>query len=177
MITIKDCQFTPYLSPGEIASRVQALAQSLSEDYAGKDPLFIAVLNGSFMFAADLFRLISIPATISFVKMSSYQAMDSTGEVEEILGLEVDLRNRHVIIIEDIIESGLTLDSLKKTMLEMRPSSIEVVALLRKPMSMKKSVDVKYIGFDIEERFVVGYGLDYDGYGRNLDSIYQVVVS
>jgi hypoxanthine phosphoribosyltransferase len=176
MITVKDKQFTPYISKGEIQSRVQYMGKQISDDYASLDPLFVAVLNGSFMFAAELFKHISIPATITFVKMSSYQAMGSSGQVEQILGLEYDIRDRHVVVLEDIIETGLTLHSLIQTTKELSPASVKVATLLRKPALIKKEIIVDYVGFDIENQFVVGYGLDYDGYGRNLDSIYQVIL-
>jgi len=175
MITVKDRQFTPYISPGEIESRVAHMGKTISHDYADKDPLFIAVLNGAFMFAAELFKHISIPANITFVKVASYKSTESTGVIEEILGLEYDITGRHVVLIEDIVDTGITMAALLDTMHEYRPQSIAIASLLTKPSALIKPITVQYCGFEIENKFVVGYGMDYDTYGRNLNGIYQVM--
>jgi hypoxanthine phosphoribosyltransferase len=175
MITVKDKQFIPYLSPGEIESRVAALGETISQDYEEKDPLFIAVLNGAFMFAAELFKHISIPASITFVKVSSYKNTETTGVIEEILGLEYNIANRNIIIVEDIVDTGITMAALLDTMKEYHPASISIASLLVKPTALIKPITVNYCGFEIENKFVVGYGMDYDTYGRNLNGIYQVM--
>jgi len=175
MIVVKDRQFTPYISPGEIESRVEAMGKTISADYDSKEPLFIAVLNGAFMFAAQLFKNISIPANITFVKVASYKSTESTGEIEEILGLETDISGRHIIFVEDIVDTGITMTALLQTVAAYHPASVAVASLLKKPAAHKKPIEVKYCGFEIENQFVVGYGMDYDGYGRNLNGIYQVV--
>jgi len=171
-ITIKDLNFVPFISEEEIQSRIKILAEAISSDYADKEPLFIGVLNGAFIFAAQLFKQITIPAKITFVKLASYTATASTGTIEEILGLDADIANRHLIILEDIVDTGLTMSELLKTLKEFQPASIKVATLLHKPEAAKKQVTIDYVGFAIENKFVVGYGLDYDGYGRNLNSIY-----
>ena len=174
MITVNDKTFVPFISKPELESRIAEIAAQINIDYEGKNPLFIGVLNGAFIFAAELFKQITTPCTITFVKLASYSATESTGTIEEILGLDVDIAHRHIIILEDIVDTGLTMTELLKTVLEYQPESIAVATLLHKPKAAKKQVGLKYIGFSIENKFVVGYGLDYNGYGRNLSSIYIV---
>lgn len=174
---IKDKKFEPFLSQAQIAEAVDRLAARINADYEGKNPLCIGVLNGSFVFVADLFRRLTGPAEVTFVKVASYEAMESKGAVEEILGLDKDLMHRHVIILEDIIDTGITITDLVKTVKEFHPASVEVAALLLKPDALKRPVNIKYVGFEIPTRFVVGYGLDYDGLGRNLPAIYQLTPS
>ncbi len=172
MITVKDKTFVPFIGADTIEQRVAELAAQISTDYEGKNPLFIGVLNGSFIFAADLFKKVVIPAQITFIKLASYSATESTGTVEEVLGLNIDIANRHIVIVEDIVDTGLTMTELLKTLKEYQPLSVAVATLLHKPEAAKKKVELKYVGFPIDNKFVVGYGLDYDGYGRNLPSIY-----
>lgn len=172
MITVKDKSFVPFIGEKELEIRIAELATQINSDYQDKNPLFIGVLNGSFIFAAELFKQITTPASITFIKLASYKATESTGIVEEILGLDADIAHRHLIILEDIVDTGLTMAELLKTLKEYQPASIAVATLLHKPEAAKKKVDLKYIGFSIENKFVVGYGLDYDGYGRNISSIY-----
>lgn len=169
---VKDKNFKLFISQSAIQQRLQELSQRLISDYADKNPLFITVLNGAFIFAADLIRLIDIPSEITFVKFTSYDSMQSTGKVDQIIGFDDDIFQRHVVLIEDIVDTGLTMSEIMVELKRFRPLSLEVVSLLTKPTALKKPIDVKYIGFEIENKFVVGYGLDYDGYGRNLQDIY-----
>ncbi len=173
-MTIKDKNFVPYLSSEEIQLKVKALAAQLNKDYKGTQPLFIAILNGSFMFAADLFKEISLSCEISFMKLSSYQEMASTGNIKELIGLNENVFKRDVIIIEDIVDTGHTMKNVLDQFVDRGVNSVEVVSLLIKPEALQNKVDVKYIGFEIPNKFVVGYGLDYDGFGRNLNAIYQL---
>ncbi|WP_448519932.1 hypoxanthine phosphoribosyltransferase [Rhodoflexus sp.] len=168
---VKDKKFRRYISEADLKKRVEQLGQQLSEDYADKNPLFVAVLNGAFMFAADLMREIDIPAEISFVKFTSYQNMHSSGVVDQIIGFEEDIRDRHIVLIEDIVDTGITMTEVLAEIRRYHPASVEVVALLIKPKALQRPVTIKYVGFEIEPKFVVGYGLDYDGYGRNLCEI------
>lgn len=170
-VLVKDKKFRRYISESALRKRVEELGRQISEDYADKHPLFIAVLNGAFMFAADLMREIDIPSEISFIKFTSYQNMHSTGVVDQIIGIEEDLRNRHIVVIEDIIDTGITITEVLAEIRRYQPASVEVAALLVKPKALQRSVNIKYVGFEIEPKFVVGYGLDYDGYGRNLCEI------
>jgi hypoxanthine phosphoribosyltransferase len=170
-VLVKDKKFKRYISESALKQRIEELGRQLSEDYAGKNPLFIAVLNGAFMFAADLMREIDIPSEISFIKFTSYHNMHSTGVVDQIIGIEEDLRERHVVVIEDIIDTGITMTEVLAEIKSYHPASVEVVALLIKPQALQRPVSIKYTGFEIEPKFVVGYGLDYDGYGRNLCEI------
>lgn len=172
MITVKDKTFVPFIGEKEIEARIAEIATQINTDYENMTPLFIGVLNGSFIFAAELFKQITTPATITFVKLASYRATESTGTIEEILGLDVDIAHRHIIILEDIVDTGLTMAALLQTLKEYQPASVAVATLLHKPEAAKNKIDLKYVGFSIENKFVVGYGLDYDGYGRNISSIY-----
>ena len=169
---VKDKKFKLFISQSDIQQKVHELSQRLTSDYAGKNPLFITVLNGAFIFAADLIRQIDIPSEITFVKFTSYESMQSTGKVDQIIGFDDDIFQRHVVLIEDIVDTGLTMSEIMRELKRFRPLSLELVTLLTKPEAHQKEIDIKYIGFEIENKFVVGYGLDYDGYGRNLQDIY-----
>ncbi|MDF7821675.1 hypoxanthine phosphoribosyltransferase [Runella sp. MFBS21] len=172
MLTVKDKKFVLFIDKHQIETRIAQLSREISEDYRHKNPLFIVVLNGAFMFASDLMKNVSIPCEITFVRVSSYSKTTSTGELTEVLGLKEPIQNRHVIIVEDIVDTGLTMNKLLFQLSIHKPDSIQVATLLFKPAALKTPLSVKYVGFEIENRFVVGYGLDYDGYGRNTDSIY-----
>jgi hypoxanthine phosphoribosyltransferase len=174
MIQVLDKSFTPYLSAERIAQRIEELGIQITNDYAAKNPLFLCILNGSFMFASDLYKKVDVSSEISFVKLASYKGTSSTGNVVNMIGLDKELFERHVIIIEDIVDTGKTLSEFIPNLLHHQPSSIEIVSLLQKPEALQFDVKVKYIGFEIPNKFVVGYGLDYDGYGRNLPEIYQL---
>jgi hypoxanthine phosphoribosyltransferase len=172
---VLDLTFTDYLSAQQIAERVSALGAEINADFENKNPLFLCILNGSFMFASDLYKNITTPSEISFVKLASYKGTTSTGTVVNMIGLDKDLYQRHVVIIEDIVDTGKTLFEFLPTIQHQQPASITICTLLQKPEALKHDLDVKYIGFAIPNKFVVGYGLDYDGYGRNLPEIYQIV--
>lgn len=173
-IIIKDKAFRCYISASEIEEKINQIAEKINLDYEGKNPLFIAILNGSFIFAADLFKKITIPVEISFIKLASYKGTSSSGNVLTSLGLEEDISERHIIILEDIIESGKTLHSFLPQLHFQQPASIKITALLTKPNMLEHDITVDYNGFEIDNQFVVGYGLDYDGLGRNLPEIYQL---
>lgn len=174
MIKIKDKEFVPFISAEEIDIRLKALGAQISLDFKNDNPIIIGVLNGAFMFLSDLAKYLNIPTEISFIKVASYSGTDSTGKVTDLIGLESDLSGRRVIIIEDIIDTGLSMNHLLKTIKSKNPKSVSVTTLLYKPDALKYDVAIDYIGFEIENRFVVGYGLDYDGLGRNIPAIYQL---
>ena len=174
-IQVHDKQFEPYLSEKTIQERVSALAAAINKDYSGKKPLFIAILNGSFMFAADLFKHLTIEAELCFIKLASYKGMKSSGKVVTAIGLEEDLFGKDVVIVEDIVDTGKTLHKFLPKLLHQQPRSLKIVALLHKSEATEYPLTLDYVGFDIPNKFVVGYGLDYDGLGRNLKEIYQVV--
>lgn len=174
-VKIKDKTFKPMLSEAEILQQVQAVADKINTDMAGKNPLLLAVLNGSFMFASDLMRRITIPCEISFVKLASYQGTTSTGKIKEVIGINEDLTNRTVIIVEDIVESGLTMKRMIETLGTRNPESIHICTFLLKPECLEVPLNIEYVGFSIPNDFVVGYGLDYDQQGRNLPDLYTLV--
>jgi hypoxanthine phosphoribosyltransferase len=171
---VKDKNFNLFIPQSAIQARIAELSKQIAQDYADKNPLFITILNGAFIFAADLIRQIDIVSEITFVKFTSYESMQSTGKVDQILGFDDDVFQRHVVLIEDIVDTGLTISEIIQELKRFRPASLEVVSLLTKPSAFQKDVHVRYVGFEIENKFVVGYGLDYDGYGRNLQDIYIV---
>jgi hypoxanthine phosphoribosyltransferase len=171
-ILIHDKVFIPFISREVIRQRVAELAAKINTEYAGKDPLIIGVLNGSFIFAADLFRELSINAGVSFIKLASYKGTSSTGHVVTAMGLEEDIHSRHIIIAEDIIDTGKTMSSFLPEIYHRQPASVKIAAFLTKPAALKYDVKADYTAFEIEDKFVVGYGLDYNGLGRNLPDLY-----
>lgn len=174
-VILKDKEFKPYLSAAEIESAIVKVAEKINQDFEGKEVLFLAILNGSFVFAADLIRKITVENRISFVKVASYEGLSSSGTVKKLIGLMDALENQHVIIVEDIIDTGNTLDKLLPTLMAEEPASLSVCTLLYKPDAFQADFDIHYVGMDIPNKFIVGYGLDYDGYGRNLPDIFQIV--
>ena len=172
MVKIHDKHFEVYLQSGEIQSRVKELSFKLNQEFEGKSPLLIVVLNGSFMFASDLVKQIHFDHEISFVKLSSYNDFSSLGNVLELIGLNIDVENRDIVIVEDIVDTGNTLVKLYDILEEKNPKSIKIATLLYKPEAYKKSYPIDYVGKEIPNAFVLGYGLDYDCLGRNLSSIY-----
>jgi hypoxanthine phosphoribosyltransferase len=174
-IQVHDKTFEPYLTAKAIQGKVSEIASNLNKDYQGKRPLFIAILNGAFMFASDLFKVINIDAEICFIKLASYKGTKSTGHVITAIGLDADLFNRHVVIIEDIVDTGKTLSQFLPQLKHQQPASMRIAALLHKPTAMVYPLHIDYLGFTIPNDFVVGYGLDYDGLGRNIPEIYKVV--
>lgn len=173
-IKLHDKTFDTYLSEQEIQEKIKGIAEQLNRDYAGKRPLFIAILNGSFMFAADLFKHLTIDAEICFIKLASYRGMKSSGNVITAIGLDQDLFNRDVVIVEDIVDTGRTLNEFLPKLSHQQPKSLKIAALLHKPEATQFALTIDYIGFSIPNKFVVGYGLDYDGLGRNLKEIFQL---
>lgn len=175
IITIHDCSFNTYIYEEEIIARIHILAEQIDEEYKEKKPLFLAVLNGSFMFAADLLKRVSIPCEIAFIRLSSYQDMNSTGKVKEVLGLKENVEGRHVIVLEDIVDTGHTVHGLLEQLDAKGPASVEVATLLMKPDCLQHELNIKYVAKSIPNDFVVGYGLDYNGLGRNLRDIYKIM--
>lgn len=173
MIQINDKYFDVFIEKKEILSKVDSLASLINKDYHGRKVLFIAVLNGSFMFASDLMKRISIDCEISFVKVSSYVGTTSMGRVDELIGLNTDISGKEVIIIEDIVDTGVTVDKIITLLTKGKPSSIKICSLLYKPEAFKGKNKPDYVGFTIPNVFVVGYGLDYNEKGRNIEEIYQ----
>ena len=171
-LTIRDKSFVPFISAETIQRRIADLADQINHDYAGKQPLLIGILNGSVLFAADLLKNLTIPCEIGFIQVSSYQQTTSTGHLKQILGLTESVEGRDVIIVEDIVDTGLTISDVYKQLNGQQPASIAIATLLLKPDALQKPVDLQYVGFEIENKFVVGYGLDYDGLGRNAPAIY-----
>lgn len=173
-VTVRDKKFSVSIPEETILNRVEEVASQISKDLDGERPLFLAVLNGSFMFAADLLRGITIPCEISFVRMASYEGTSSTGNVKQLIGLKEDIKNRTIVIVEDIIDSGLTMQHLLSMLKEKQPKKVHIASLLVKPGNLKVDLKIPYCCFEIPNDFIVGYGLDYDGEGRNLRSIYTV---
>ncbi len=173
-IQVHDKFFKPYLLEDQIAHRVSELAKTITADYKDKNPMFIGILNGSFMFASDLFKQIDTPATISFIKLASYKGTSSTGTVITAIGLEENLHGKDIILVEDIVDTGKTMTEFIPTLLQQNPASVRICTLLQKPEALKYPLDVHYVGFSIPNKFVVGYGLDYDGLGRNYPAVYQL---
>ncbi|MCF2519790.1 hypoxanthine phosphoribosyltransferase [Dyadobacter sp. CY351] len=172
MINILDKKFVPLITTEAIETRITALAKEISTDYEGRCPLFIVVLNGAFLFASELVKRIPLSCEITFIRLASYSQTQSSGSVREIIGLNDSIEGRDIIIIEDIVDTGLTMAQLLRQINELSPASVAIATLLHKPEALKTPVDIRYTGFNIDNKFVVGYGLDYDGMGRNLDAIY-----
>ena len=172
LITIKDKQFKSYISSVKISEAVKKVAEKINKDLAGESPVFLAILNGSFMFAADLMKEINLNCEISFVKLASYHGTTSTGTVSELIGLNQDLSGRVVIIIEDIVDTGNTLEKLTEILMSKKVKSFKVATAFFKPTAYTKKIKVDYVGIEIPNDFVVGYGLDYDGLGRNLKDVF-----
>ncbi|PSR52073.1 hypoxanthine phosphoribosyltransferase [Adhaeribacter arboris] len=173
-VKLHDKEFAVYLQEEEIRQAILSLAFRINQEYAGKTPLFLAVLNGSFMFAGDLLKEITVPCEISFIKLASYQNTQSTGNVKELVGLNEDVTNRHVIILEDIVDTGHTVSVLLKKLQTLATTSVEIACMLLKPACLQHPLEIKYAALSIPNDFVVGYGLDYNGLGRNLRHIYKL---
>jgi hypoxanthine phosphoribosyltransferase len=174
-IRVHDKQFEPYINASKIAGRIKEIAGELNKDYSDKKPLFIAILNGSFMFAADLYKELHIDAEVCFIKLASYKGTKSTGHVITAIGLDMDLFGRDVVIVEDIVDTGKTLSEFLPQLHHQQPASLKIVALLHKPEATVFPITIDYLGFSIPNKFVVGYGLDYDGLGRNIPEIYKLI--
>lgn len=174
-ITIHNKAFRPYLSAAQLDEVVSAVAARLSADYAGRRPLFVVVLTGGFMFASDLLKRFTGECEIVFIRVASYEGTASSGVVQEILGLREDVQDRDLIIVEDIVDTGTTMHHLMPTLLAKGPASVEIASLFFKPASLRHELTVRYVAMEIPNDFVVGYGLDYDGLGRNLPDVYVAV--
>ena len=174
LVTAHDLTFEPFISSSDIAEKITELGKKITEKYKGKRPLFLGILNGSFVFIADLVRACDLECEIAFITLSSYKGVKSTGKIETIYGFEINLENRHVIVVEDIVDSGRTLNYFMETLTEKKPASVELASLLLKPDALQFPIKIDYLGFEISDKFVVGYGLDYDGLCRNLKGIYQL---
>ena len=173
-ITAHDLTFVPFIGHAEIAERIAELGKKITEDYRGERPIFMGVLNGAFPFVADLVRACDVECEVEFVRLKSYSGTSSTGEIRTVLGMKIPVEGRHVIVVEDIVDSGRTLDYFLKDVLAKNPASVRLASLLLKPECLKFPVKVDYLGFEIPNKFVIGYGLDYDGLGRNLPDVYQL---
>lgn len=173
-IQVLDKTFVPYIPASEIDDRVKNVAHKLMEAYSAEVPVFLVVLNGAFMFAADLMKHYTAAAEISFVKMASYEGTGSSGEVTQLLGLDIDITDRHVVLVEDIVDTGTTIVALYNLINRFKIKSLRVATLFFKPEAYRKDIKIDYVGFEIEHKFIVGYGLDYNKQGRNLSEVYQI---
>ncbi|MCR5181332.1 MAG: hypoxanthine phosphoribosyltransferase [Bacteroidaceae bacterium] len=176
-LQVLDKTFAVSIPAAQIQKEVSRVAAEINRDMQGKEPVFLPVLNGSFIFAADLLRQISLPCEVSFIKLASYQGTQTSGTIREVIGLNTDITGRHVVIVEDIIDSGLTMAHMIETLEKQNPASISVCSLLVKPSALKVQVPIHYHALDIPNDFIVGYGLDYNGFGRNTKDIYTLVES
>lgn len=174
-IRVNDRTFVPYLTAAQIDAEVKRLGKEINRDYDGKRPLFIAILNGSFMFASDLFKEITIDAEICFIKLASYKGTRSTGHVITSIGLDESLKGRHVVVLEDIVDTGKTLNEFLPQLRDQQPASLKITSLLHKPEALIYPIEIDYLGFAVPNKFLLGYGLDFDGLARNLKEIYQLV--
>ena len=175
IVTIKDRQFEKFIDFAQIQQAINKIAAEINEDLKDSQPIFLAVLNGSFMFAAELMKEINIPCEITFVRFSSYDGIETTNNVKRLIGLNEDIENRTVVILEDIVDSGNTIVELTTMLSQHNPKDVKVATLLFKPEALKREVTLDYVAMEIPNDFIVGYGLDYDGLGRNLKNIYKVI--
>lgn len=173
-ITIKDKQFELFIKQEVIEQGIKRVAEQMNAELDGKDPVFLAVLNGAFMFAGELMKEVSVPSEITFVRLASYQGTATTHRVEEILGLNENIKGRVVVIVEDIVDSGNTMVALTEELMKHEPAEVKIATLLFKPAALQQKLSPDYVALEIPNDFIVGYGLDYDGYGRNLKDIYKV---
>jgi hypoxanthine phosphoribosyltransferase len=174
-IRILDKDFRELFTEKVIQQRIEELARQINNDLSGKEVVFLGILNGAFLFAADLFRRIDFPARISFVKLASYQGTSSSGTIKELIGWNENIKNKMIVVVEDIVDTGNTLERIVDELVIRKASEIKIAAMLFKPAAYTKSIPLDYIGFEIPNDFVVGYGLDYDGFGRNLSSVYTLI--
>lgn len=174
-VKLHDKEFGVFISRDEIAKAVEKVAAQINHDYANKTPLFVAVLNGSFIFASDLMKQIHIDSEITFVKLASYSGTSTTGKVSELIGFNESIEGRDVIILEDIVDTGITLEILVTLLQEKKANSVAIATCLFKPKAYTKSHAIEYVGLEVGNEFLVGYGLDYNGRGRNLADIYKII--
>ncbi len=174
-IKVKDKEFAIFIESDKILEAVAIVAQRINVDYKSKNPLFLVVLNGAFMFASDLFKKVTIDCEISFVKLSSYSGTTTTENMKHLIGINQDLKDRNVVIIEDIVDTGNTIEYMMELLKKLEPADVKIVTLLMKPEKYKKEYLINYVALEIPNDFIVGYGLDYDGYARNLPDIYKII--
>ena len=174
-VKIKDKEFEKYLSQQEIEAAIDQVAKKMASDLSDSDPLFVAILNGSFMFVSELMKRVNIPAELTFIKLSSYSGVNTTGNVKEVFGLTHNIENRTIVVLEDIVDTGNTIEHIINELKKKNPKEVKVATLLFKPQAMQKDTHLDYVALEIPNDFIVGYGLDYDGYGRNLPDIYKVI--
>lgn len=177
IVHIKDKKFTISIKENEILKAVDTMAEKINFDMKGKNPLFIVILNGAFMFASDLFKKLNIDCEISFVKLSSYIGTKTTENVKTLIGLSDEIRERNIIVLEDIIDTGHTVEDILESLSPHAPADVKIATLLFKPKAYLKKIHLDYVGIEIPNDFIIGYGLDYDGYGRNLADIYKIVIN
>jgi hypoxanthine phosphoribosyltransferase len=175
-VQILNKRFTEFIPEHSIQEKIIEMAARINNDFSGKEVIFVGILNGAFMFASDLFKKIDLKAQITFIKLASYTGTSSSGAIKELIGWNDDLKNKSVIIVEDIVDTGVTLEHTINNLIIRNVKEIKVAALLLKPASFKKQIHIDYVGFKIPNDFVVGYGLDYDGFGRNLPAVYKIVL-
>jgi hypoxanthine phosphoribosyltransferase len=174
-VKVLDKEFEINIPHDKIIENIKRLANEINEDLKGKDVIFMGILNGSFMFAGDLFKHINLDCQITFLKLASYQGTSSTGNIKRLIGLNEDIKDKIVVVLEDIVDTGITLDNIKKQLLGYEPAEIKFATLLFKPEAYQKNIELDYVGFSIPNDFILGYGLDYNGYGRNLADIYKII--
>jgi hypoxanthine phosphoribosyltransferase len=175
-ITILDKKFREFITEKDIDKRISEVAEKINQDYKGKEVVFVGILNGAFLFAAELFKRIDLQAKITFVKLASYEGTKSSGSIKELIGWNENIKGKNVIIIEDIVDTGHTLERITDELTIRKVADVKIATLLFKPTAYTKKIPVDYTGFEIPNNFVVGYGLDYDGYGRNLPSVYTLIL-
>jgi hypoxanthine phosphoribosyltransferase len=174
-IKVLELNFESSISAEQIQNRVNEIAEKMNHDFANKNPIFLGILNGAFMFASDLFKQITIPCQITFLKLASYEGTKTSGTVKQLIGINQDLKDRTVVILEDIVDTGITLETIVRQLSGYEPKEILVATMLHKPEALQREVELDYVGFEIPNEFVLGYGLDYNGYARNLPEIYTLV--
>jgi len=175
IVQVRDKYFEPFIPEEKIQQEVSRIAKQMNEELTDKDPIFLGILNGAFMFASDLYKQITFPCQITFLKLTSYSGTKSTGTVKQLIGINFDLKDRVVVVLEDIVDTGITLETIIRQLSGYEPAEIRVATFLHKPDATIRDVKLDYVGMEIPNDFILGYGLDYDGYGRNYKEIYQLV--
>ena len=175
IIQVHDKLFKPFISEDKILEQVRRIADEMNKKLAQKDPIFLGILNGAFMFASDLYKQLTFPCQITFLKLASYSGTQSSGSVKQLIGINMELKNRVVVVLEDIVDTGVTLETILMQLSGFQPAEIQVATFLHKPEATIREVKLNYVGMEIPNDFILGYGLDYDGYGRNFKEIYQLV--
>ena len=175
IVQVHEKRFKLFIPEAQIQKEVTRIAEEMNRDLANKDPIFLGILNGAFMFASDLYKQLTFPCQITFLKLASYSGTQSTGTVKQLIGINRDLKERVVVVLEDIVDTGVTLETIIRQLSGYQPSEIRVATFLHKPEATIKEVKLDYVGIEIPNDFILGYGLDYDGYGRNFKEIYQLV--